>query len=61
MPATYQLCFSEEETPVDATGVLEKDIELVMAQGSCSRAKAVAALKQNNNDIVEAIMSVSAS
>lgn len=50
----------DDDASVDATGILEKDIELVMAQGSCSRAKAVAALKLNNNDIVEAIMSVSA-
>jgi len=36
-----------------------KDIELVTSQTGCSRAKAVAALKKNNNDIVEAIMQLS--
>lgn len=50
---------AEESEDVDATGVSEKDIELVMTQGSCSRARAIKALKENNNDIVEAIMSVS--
>ncbi len=41
---------------VDATGVEEKDIELVMSQANVSRAKAVRALKNNTNDIVNAIM-----
>ena len=34
----------------------DKDIELVMQQANVSRAKAVRALKNNNNDIVNAIM-----
>ena len=46
----------EEEGEVVAEGVEEKDIELVMQQASCSRAKAVSALKANSNDIVNAIM-----
>jgi nascent polypeptide-associated complex subunit alpha len=41
---------------VDATGVEEKDIELVMSQANVSRSKAVRALKDNANDIVNAIM-----
>eukprot|EP00953_Heterococcus_sp_UTEX-ZZ885_P028429 15169-Heterococcus_DN1.PRE.1 len=41
---------------VDDTGVEAKDIELVMSQAACSRAKAVKALKANDNDIVNAIM-----
>lgn len=41
---------------VDETGVEVKDIELVMSQANVSRAKAVRALKNNNNDIVNAIM-----
>lgn len=45
---------------VDETGVEVKDIELVMSQANVSRAKAVRALKNNSNDIVNAIM-VSAS
>uniref|UniRef100_A0AAY4CYL4 NAC-A/B domain-containing protein n=1 Tax=Denticeps clupeoides TaxID=299321 RepID=A0AAY4CYL4_9TELE len=45
-----------EEEEVDDTGVEVKDIELVMSQANVSRAKAVRALKNNNNDIVNAIM-----
>ncbi|KAJ1450823.1 NAC domain-containing protein [Pelagophyceae sp. CCMP2097] len=40
----------------DETGLEPKDIELVMSQASCSRPKAVAALKSNDGDIVNAIM-----
>merc|ERR1711862_93321 len=48
-----------DDGEVDETGIEPKDIELVVAQAQCSRAKAVAALKANNNDIVEAIMQLS--
>ena len=41
---------------VDETGVEEKDIELVMTQANVTRPKAVKALKNNSNDIVNAIM-----
>jgi len=41
---------------VDENGIEAKDIELVMSQASVSRAKAVRALKNNQNDIVNAIM-----
>lgn len=47
---------SEEEEEVDEGGVESKDIELVMSQANVSRVKAVRALKNNNNDIVNAIM-----
>merc|ERR1711991_602213 len=50
-----------DDDEVDETGIEPKDIELVVAQANCSRAKAVAALKANNNDIVEAIMQLSSS
>jgi len=50
-----------EEGDVDDSGIEPKDIELVMSQVQCSRAKAVSALKANNNDIVEAIMQLSSS
>ena len=52
----------EEESDgeeVDATGVEEKDIELVMSQASVSRSKAIRALKESDNDLVNAIMSIS--
>lgn len=46
----------EEDEEVDATGVEEKDIELVVNQANVSRNKAIKALKNNDNDIVNAIM-----
>jgi len=48
-----------EEAAVDETGVESKDIELVMTQAGCSRAKAVKGLKENDGDLVNAIMSLS--
>ena len=46
----------EDNGDVDAEGVEDKDIELVMSQANVSRSKAVKALKNNANDIVNAIM-----
>ncbi|KAI4469178.1 nascent polypeptide associated complex alpha subunit-related [Holotrichia oblita] len=46
----------ESDEEVDETGVEEKDIELVMTQANVSRSKAIKALKNNQNDIVNAIM-----
>ncbi|XP_017760982.1 PREDICTED: protein lunapark-B isoform X2 [Eufriesea mexicana] len=46
----------ESEEEVDETGVTEKDIDLVMCQANVSRGKAIKALKNNQNDIVNAIM-----
>merc|ERR1719215_651335 len=51
----------EDDGEVDESGIEPKDIELVMSQVQCSRSKAVAALKANNSDIVEAIMQLSSS
>uniref|UniRef100_A0A7S2L5X0 NAC-A/B domain-containing protein n=1 Tax=Zooxanthella nutricula TaxID=1333877 RepID=A0A7S2L5X0_9DINO len=48
-----------DDGEVDEAGVEPKDIDLVISQVQCSRAKAVKALKANNNDIVEAIMALS--
>lgn len=47
---------AEEEGAVDESGLEAKDIELVMSQANVSRGKAVAALKRNEGDIVNAIM-----
>ena len=47
--------------PEDATGVEEKDIDLVMSQASVSRNRAIRALKKNENDIVNAIMELTMS
>ena len=46
----------DEDEDVDEGGVEDKDIELVMSQANVSRVKAVKALKNNANDIVNAIM-----
>ena len=46
----------EDDDEVDVTGVDEKDIELVIQQANCSRGKAVKALRNNDNDIVNSIM-----
>uniref|UniRef100_A0A6A7FML1 Nascent polypeptide-associated complex subunit alpha-like n=1 Tax=Hirondellea gigas TaxID=1518452 RepID=A0A6A7FML1_9CRUS len=46
----------EEDGEVDDSGLEEKDIELVVSQANVSRAKACKALKNNKNDIVNAIM-----
>jgi nascent polypeptide-associated complex subunit alpha len=44
---------------VDSEGIEEKDIELVMTQAGVSRKKAIKALKENDNDIVNSIMALS--
>lgn len=44
----------EDEGPVDETGVDPKDIDLVMAQVNCSRAKAVRVLKESGGDLINA-------
>jgi NACalpha-BTF3-like transcription factor len=49
----------EDDDPVDETGVDPKDIELVMAQVNCSRAKAVRVLKENSGDLINASVSIS--
>lgn len=49
---------AEEDEEVDETGVEAKDIELVMSQAGCTRAKAVKALKENDGDLVNSIMSL---
>ena len=49
----------DDDEEVDAEGIEDKDIELVMTQANVSRAKAVKALKANNSDIVNSIMELS--
>lgn len=49
----------DDGEPVDEEGLEDKDIELVMTQASVSRKKAVKALKENDNDIVNSIMALS--
>ena len=47
---------ASNDEPIDESGVDPKDIELVVRQAGCSRSAAVKALKNNDNDIVNAIM-----
>jgi len=49
----------DDDGPLDETGVDSKDIELVMAQVNCSRAKAVKVLKESGGDLINAIMAAS--
>ncbi|KDQ16374.1 hypothetical protein BOTBODRAFT_31061 [Botryobasidium botryosum FD-172 SS1] len=49
----------EEEGEIDETGVDPKDIDLIMAQVGCSRAKAVKVLKESEGDLINAIMAAS--
>jgi len=49
----------DDSEAVDAEGIEDKDIELVMTQANVSRKKAIKALKENDNDIVNSIMALS--
>ncbi|EJF65923.1 nascent polypeptide-associated complex, alpha subunit [Dichomitus squalens] len=49
----------EEDGTVDESGVDPKDIELVIQQVGCSRAKAVRVLKESGGDLINAIMAAS--
>ena len=57
-PASDDAAAAAEEEVVDETGLDSKDIELVMSQAGCNRAKAVKALKDNEGDLVNSIMSL---
>ena len=48
----------EDEGDVDATGLEETDINMVMEQAKCTRARAIKALRENNNDMVSAVMTL---
>lgn len=45
-----------EEVVEDETGIDPKDITLVMDQAHCTRSQAIKALRNNSNDLVNAIM-----
>uniref|UniRef100_A0A2P2ICT8 Nascent polypeptide-associated complex subunit alpha-like n=1 Tax=Hirondellea gigas TaxID=1518452 RepID=A0A2P2ICT8_9CRUS len=47
---------AEDEDDVDETGLDTNDIKMVMDQANVSRRKAVVAMKNNDSDIVNAIM-----
>jgi len=50
----------DDNEEVSAEGIEEKDIELVMTQAVVTRPKAIKALRANGNDIVNAIMALTA-
>lgn len=54
--AKPKIDYQEDDKDVDETGVDAKDIDLVMQQANVSRNLAIKALKNNKNDIVNAIM-----
>merc|ERR1712176_343813 len=58
MPEMEEAGEAAEAETVDETGLDPKDIELVMSQAGCNRAKAAAALKENDGDLVNSIMSL---
>lgn len=60
-PAAAAAAPAEDEGAVSEDGVNPKDVDLVIAQIGCSRAKAIQALKNNDNDIVNAIMELTMS
>ena len=47
----------EEEDP-DTEGILEEDIDLVMRHANATKGKAVQALKNNDNDVINAILEI---
>lgn len=49
----------DDDEEVDETGLEAKDIELVVQQAGVSKKKAIKALKENDNDIVNSIMALS--
>ncbi len=56
---TVKKADDDDDEEVDATGIEEKDIDLVQTQAGVSRKKAIKALKENDNDIVNSIMALS--
>jgi len=46
----------DDDEEIDAEGIEEKDVDLVMQQANCSKKKAIKALRNNDNDIVNSIM-----
>lgn len=49
----------EDEEEEDSTGLNELDIKIVMEQANVSRNKAISALKEHDNDVVNTIMELS--
>jgi len=50
----------DDDEVADENGLDKKDIDLVLSQAGCSRSKAIKALKDNDGDLVNTIMSLTA-
>jgi len=50
----------DDDEAADENGLDKKDIDLVLSQAGCSRSKAIKALKDNDGDLVNTIMSLTA-
>ena len=48
----------EEVEDPDTEGILEEDIDLVMRHANATKGKAVRALKNNDNDVINAILEI---
>ena len=48
----------EEDEDLDTEGIQDEDIELVMRHANVSKGKAVGALKNNANDVINAILEI---
>ena len=57
-PAAEEPAAEVAEEEVDETGVNPDDISFVMEQTQCTRAQAVKALRENDNDMINAVMSL---
>jgi len=49
---------AQNEDPVNETGLSAADIEAIMELRSCTRRRAAVALRENGNDVVNAIMAL---
>ena len=56
--ATKASATEDDDEVVDEAGLDDSDIKTVMAQTNCSRAKAANALRDNGNDLINAIMAI---
>lgn len=57
--APRQIVEEEVSAEDEEDGLESRNIEIVISQTNCSRAKAVKTLRENNNNLVNAIMSLS--
>ena len=56
--AWYEVAEEEEDEDLDTEGIQGEDIDLVMRHANVSKGKAVRALKNNANDVINAILEI---